>query len=126
MRRRRAKSSPFPDFPFHRQNRSRLWILSAYSDENCAVTSENIPSSHATIIERDVKIKGNIRKKSMSGPVTLEELQQMHQMASVLVIADRAYLPIFQRIEQELAVLQADEDTISRARAVAALYSAAA
>ena len=62
----------------------------------------------------------------MSGPVTLEELQKMHQMASVLVIADRTYLPIFLRIEQELAVLQADEDTISRARAVAALYSAAA
>ena len=62
----------------------------------------------------------------MPQPATLEELQHMHRIASVLVIADRAYLPIFLRIEHELAVWRAEEDTISRARAIAALYNAAA
>jgi hypothetical protein len=62
----------------------------------------------------------------MSEPVTLSELQTMHRMAAALVIADPIYLPIFERIEQELAAFEAKGDAISRARAIAARHKAAA
>jgi hypothetical protein len=62
----------------------------------------------------------------MSEPVTLSELQTMHRMAATLVIADPIYLPIFERIEQELAAFEAKGDAISRARAIAARHKAAA
>lgn len=62
----------------------------------------------------------------MSAPVTLPDLQRMHRMAAVLVIADPAYLPVFERIEHELAVYEAQDDAISRARAIAARYKAVA
>lgn len=62
----------------------------------------------------------------MPAPVTLEELQSMHRMAAALVIADPVYLPIFERLEQELAALEAKEDGISRARALLALQKAVA
>jgi hypothetical protein len=62
----------------------------------------------------------------MSAPVTLSELQSMQRMAAAMVIADPIYLPIFERIEQELAALEAQGDAISRARAIAARYKAAA
>ena len=60
----------------------------------------------------------------MSGPVILSDLQKMHRMAAALVIADSVYLPIFERIEHELAVFEAVDDAISRARAIAALHKA--
>lgn len=62
----------------------------------------------------------------MSPKVTLDELQKMHRMAATLVINDPAYLPIFERIEQELAILHNKDDAISRARAIADLHKAAA
>ncbi|SOC14378.1 hypothetical protein [Rhodobacter maris] len=62
----------------------------------------------------------------MSAPVTLSELQKMHQMAAALVVADPVYLPVFERIELELAACQAKDDAISRARAIAACYKAVA
>lgn len=60
----------------------------------------------------------------MSEPVILSDLQKMHRMAAVLVIADPVYLPIFERLEHELAVFEAKDDAISRARAIAALHRA--
>ena len=60
----------------------------------------------------------------MSEPVILSDLQKMHRMAAVLVIADPVYLPIFERLENELAVFEAKDDAISRARAIAALHRA--
>ena len=62
----------------------------------------------------------------MSEPVTLSDLQKMHRMAAALVVADPVYLPIFERIERELAVLDAHGDAISRARAIAARHKAVA
>ncbi len=62
----------------------------------------------------------------MPEPVTLSDLQKMHRMAAALVIADPVYLPIFERIEHELAVFEAKGDAISRARAIAALHKAVA
>ena len=62
----------------------------------------------------------------MSSPVTLSDLQEMHRKAAVLVLADPVYLPIFERIEHELAAYEAQGDAIARARAVAARYRAVA
>jgi len=56
----------------------------------------------------------------MPAPVTLPELQKMHRMAATLVISDPTYLPVFERIEHELATYDAKDDAISRARAIAA------
>lgn len=53
-------------------------------------------------------------------PVTLDDLHDMHQKAAKLVLADPAYLPIFERIEREIAALTTQHDAISRARAIAA------
>lgn len=53
-------------------------------------------------------------------PVTLADLHQMHEKTALLVLADPVYLPIFQRIEHELAARTQQQDAISRARAVAA------
>ena len=62
----------------------------------------------------------------MSAPVTLSDLQKMHRMAAALVVADPIYLPIFERIEYELAACEAKGDAVSRARAIAAHHRAAA
>ncbi|MCB5411891.1 hypothetical protein [Pseudogemmobacter faecipullorum] len=62
----------------------------------------------------------------MSAHVTLAELQKMHRMAAALVVADPVYLPVFERIEQELAAYEAKDDAVSRARAISARYRAAA
>lgn len=60
----------------------------------------------------------------MPSPVTLDDLHRMHRMAAALVIADPVYLPVFERIEHELAVFEAKGDAVSRARAIAARHGA--
>jgi len=62
----------------------------------------------------------------MSAPVTLFDLQKMQRMAAALVVTDPIYLPVFERIEYELAAFEADENAISRARAIAACHRATA
>lgn len=62
----------------------------------------------------------------MSAPVTLPELLDMQQKLAGLVIADPVYLPIFERIEHEIALFEAKDDAISRARAIAARHKAVA
>ena len=62
----------------------------------------------------------------MPAPVTLSDLQKMHRMAAALVVSDPVYLPIFERIEFELAAYEATGDAVSRARAIAATHRAAA
>lgn len=52
----------------------------------------------------------------------LKSLQSAHRKLAVLVLHDPAYLPIFVRIEKEIALLTDQRDAISRARAVAALH----
>ncbi len=51
-----------------------------------------------------------------------KSLQSAHRKLAVLVLHDPAYLPIFERIEKEIALLDDQGDAISRARAVAALH----
>jgi hypothetical protein len=50
----------------------------------------------------------------------------MHRFAAWLVISDQIYLPLFERIEHELAAFEAKVDAVSRARAIAARHKAAA
>lgn len=56
------------------------------------------------------------------GNVDLKILKDMHRKAALLVLRDPVYLPIFERIECEIAALEAEGDVVSRARAVAALH----
>lgn len=59
----------------------------------------------------------------------MPELQRLHlALAKVakLVVADPAYVPIFARLEQEIAIAEATGDLLARARAVAARQSAMA
>lgn len=62
----------------------------------------------------------------MSAPVTLSDLQKMHRMAAAMLILDPVYLPVFERIEHELAIFEKKDDAISRARAIAARHRATA
>lgn len=62
----------------------------------------------------------------MRDPELLADLQKMHRMAAALVVADPVYLPLFERVERELALYESEDDAISRARAIAALHNAAA
>jgi len=54
--------------------------------------------------------------------IDLKTLKEMHHKAALLILRDPVYLPIFQRVERELAALEVEGDAISRARAVAALH----
>ena len=49
--------------------------------------------------------------------VTLEELYQARQTAAECVMMDEKYLPIFERIEREIAIREAKMRTIARAAA---------
>ena len=57
-------------------------------------------------------------KHSMSKP-DLKSLQSAHRKMAMLVLHDPVYVPIFERIEKEIALLDYQDDAISRARAVA-------
>ncbi len=57
--------------------------------------------------------------------VTLEELIAARTKVAKLVLMDRVYLPIFARLEREIATLEAETDLIARARAVVQIHNAA-
>ena len=58
----------------------------------------------------------------------LKSLQSAYRKVAALVLQDPVYLPIFERIEREIAAVEAEAegDVISRARAVAARHKAVA
>ncbi|MEI4231478.1 hypothetical protein [Roseovarius sp. D22-M7] len=56
--------------------------------------------------------------------VDLKSLQSAYAKVAVLVLHDPVYLPIFERIEREIAALEVKGDAISRARAGAACHRA--
>jgi hypothetical protein len=49
----------------------------------------------------------------------LKSLQSAYRKVAALVLHDPVYLPIFERIEREIAAYETEGDLISRARAVA-------
>ena len=56
--------------------------------------------------------------------VEIKRLQAAYAKVAVLFIHDQVYLPIFLRVEAEIAAAQSTGNAISRARAIAALHSA--
>ena len=58
--------------------------------------------------------------------VDLKTLQAAYSKVAALVIEDQAYLPIFDRVEREIAFFEEQENVIERAKAVAARYRAVA
>lgn len=56
----------------------------------------------------------------MSQQITLADLQKMLRTAAELVDSNPVYLPLFQRLEKELAAFQENDCALARARAMAA------
>lgn len=56
----------------------------------------------------------------------LETLKAAYSKVASLVVEDPAYLPIFERIEWEIAMCESQDDIIQRAKAVASRYRATA
>lgn len=52
--------------------------------------------------------------------ITMERLRSAHRKVAAMVATDPAYVPIFLRLEQEIAALDAREDVLERARRIAA------
>lgn len=52
----------------------------------------------------------------------LKSLQSAHRKMAELVLHDPVYLPILERIEKEIALLNDQQDAIDRARVVAGLH----
>lgn len=58
--------------------------------------------------------------------VDLEKLKAAYSKAAALVVVDPVYLPVFERIEREIALFENQDDAIQRARAIADSYKAVA
>ena len=56
--------------------------------------------------------------------VDLAKLKAAYGKVAALVIEDPAYLPIFERIEREIALFEKQDDVIRRAEAIAQRYKA--
>lgn len=50
--------------------------------------------------------------------ITIEELRKAHLTVAQLVLMDQVYLPIFKRLNDEIAARELDADLIARARAI--------
>lgn len=71
-----------------------------------------------------IRVTRSARRYSKGMTVDLKSLQSAYAKVAVLVLHDPVYLPIFERIEREIAALEVKGDAISRARAVAARHKA--
>jgi hypothetical protein len=60
----------------------------------------------------------------MSDQLLQDLIEARHKLAQ-LVLMDRVYAPVYQRVEHEIAALEAERDLIARARAVVQLHKAA-
>lgn len=72
----------------------------------------------------EIRVARSTRRYSKGMTVDLTSLQSAYAKVAVLVLHDPVYLPIFERIEREIAALEVKGDAISRARAVAARHKA--
>ena len=62
----------------------------------------------------------------MPAPDLMQELLECRLKVAQLVVIDKVYLPIFERLEKEIEALEAERASIERARAVIACYKATA
>jgi hypothetical protein len=51
--------------------------------------------------------------------VTLAEIKEAHRKAAQLVMIDHAYLPLFERLEREIAEREKASSLFDRAKAIA-------
>lgn len=56
----------------------------------------------------------------------VERIEQALAKVAQLVLIDSVYLPVFCRLEKELAAMGADSDSVMRAKKIALHYKAAA
>lgn len=61
---------------------------------------------------------------SLSMNTDLDRLKAAYAKVAVMVTHDRAYVPIFQRIEREIIALKDEEDVVRRAQMAAQDYKA--
>ncbi|MFT5651680.1 MAG: hypothetical protein ACI9TZ_003176 [Yoonia sp.] len=54
-----------------------------------------------------------------SSNITLAEIKEAHHKAAQLVMIDRAYLPLFDRLEREIADHKKARSLFDRAKAIA-------
>lgn len=54
----------------------------------------------------------------------IETLKQIERKLAKLVMKNRAYIPLFVRIQNEITALTDENDIVERAKAIAADYSA--
>ncbi len=57
-------------------------------------------------------------------PDQLERLKAARHKVAQLVLIDRVYLPIFERLESEIVALEMENDLLARARALVQLQKA--
>ncbi|MCF6344695.1 MAG: hypothetical protein L3J15_08510, partial [Devosiaceae bacterium] len=57
--------------------------------------------------------------KSTNLPKEIERVRSARDKLAILVISDPVYLPIFERLESDLAILETKEETIERAKNIA-------
>ena len=57
-------------------------------------------------------------------PDLMTRLIAARNKVAYLVVQDEIYLPIFERLEREIAILEAARDSLSRARAIVAGHRA--
>lgn len=53
-------------------------------------------------------------------PISMERLKGSHRKVAAMVAVDPAFVPIFLRLEQEIAAMEARDDVLERARRIAA------
>ncbi|MGJ8590029.1 MAG: hypothetical protein ACSHXW_18100 [Yoonia sp.] len=54
----------------------------------------------------------------MPEPITIERLQKARHTVAQLVLMDRVYLPIFERLDAEIAAMEHEQTLLDRARAI--------
>jgi hypothetical protein len=60
-------------------------------------------------------------KRAASEPLTIERLERALALAAYLVILDGpVVVPLFERLERDLAAMRAEQDTVARAKALLA------
>lgn len=59
-------------------------------------------------------------------PINLTRLKDARLKVAELLLADPIYLPVFIRLEQEIAALEASNDAVARARDIVQLHKATA
>jgi hypothetical protein len=65
-------------------------------------------------------------KKPLDEPITIERLERALAVAAYIVTLDGPKaVPIFERLERELAAMRADQDAVGRAKKLLESYSTA-